>query len=183
VISNIEFMGLTIIALGVILIAVVLTDIKSHRISNAMVMMIVLLGLISQLFVHGVNGVIQGLGGMAVGLGLFLPFYLGGGMGAGDVKLLASIGTILGPVSTLFAGGAALIAGVPIALYYLAKRYQRARRQKQLLAERGKAPRIVPVIPHLARKERLPYAAAIAVGTVVGLWHSGQMEILIGAIS
>ncbi len=182
-ISNIEFSGLTIIALGVILSSVVLTDIRSHRISNVMVIMIVLLGLVSQLFVHGVNGVMQGLGGMAVGLGLFLPFYVGGGMGAGDVKLLASIGTILGPASTLFAGGAALTAGIPLALYYLGKRYQRAHRQKQLLAECGKAPRIVPNIPHLARKERLPYAAAIAVGTVVGLWHSGQMQILIGAIS
>jgi prepilin peptidase CpaA len=182
VISNSEFTGLTIVALGVILVSVVWTDVKTHRISNAMVMMIVLLGLISQLFISGVSGVVQGVSGMAVGLGLFLPFYIGGGMGAGDVKLLASIGTILGPASTLIAGGAALIAGVPLALYCLAQRYQRRRRHKELLASHGSAQRVVESIPHLARKERLPYAAAIAAGTLAGLWHSGQMQNLIGAI-
>lgn len=176
-------MGLTIVALGVILISVVLTDIKSHRISNAMVMMIVLLGLVSQLLMHGVDGVMQGLGGMAVGLGLFLPFYMGGGMGAGDVKLLGSIGTILGPASTLLAGGAALIAGVPLALFCLAQRHQRTRNNKRHLAKGADEQRIASAIPHPARKERMPYAAAIAVGAIAGLWHSGQMQILIGAIS
>ena len=182
-ISNIEFSGLTIVALGVILISVVLTDIKTHRISNAMVMMIVLLGLISQLFIHGIDGIMQGLGGMAVGLGIFLPFYIGGGMGAGDVKLLGSIGTILGPASTLLAGGIALIAGVPLALFCLAQRHQRTRNNKRHLAKGGNEQRIASAIPYPARKERLPYAAAIAAGTVAGLWHSGQIQTLIGAIS
>lgn len=183
-ISGIELTGLTIVALSVMLISVVWTDIKTHRISNAMVIMIVLLGLCFQLLANGINAVVmEGLAGMAVGLGLFLPFYLGGGMGAGDVKLLASIGTILGPLSTLIAGGAALIAGVPLALYCLAQRYRLARKQEERVAAGMGTNRIVPAIPHSARKERFPYAAAIAAGTIAGLWHSGQLQELIGAIA
>jgi prepilin peptidase CpaA len=182
VISNINLTVPTIAFLSVMLVSVVWTDIKTHRISNSMVLMIVLLGLVSQLLGNGVTGVMQGLGGMAVGLGLFLPFYVGGGMGAGDVKLLASIGSILGPLSTLIAGGVALIAGVPLALYYLGQRYYRIRKQKQREAAGNGNNRIVPPIPLSARKERLPYAAAIAVGTLAGLWHSGQFQEFIGVI-
>jgi prepilin peptidase CpaA len=181
--NNIDIItGLTVVALSVMLISIVWTDIRTHRISNAMVMMIVLLGLISQLIGNGVTGVMQGLAGMAVGLAMFLPFYIGGGMGAGDVKLLAGIGTILGPLSTLFAGGFALIAGVPLALFCLAQRYFVVRKQKQQVAAGNSQPRVAKTIPHLARKERLPYAAAIAAGTMAGLWHSGQIQQLIGVI-
>ena len=84
-ISNIEFSGLTVVALGVMLASVVWTDIKTHRINNAMVILIVLLGFVSQLFVNGVDGIVQAIAGMAVGLALFLPFYIGGGMGAAAV--------------------------------------------------------------------------------------------------
>jgi prepilin peptidase CpaA len=182
VINNINFTGLTVVALSVMLVSVVWTDIKTHRISNAMVMMIIILGLLSQLLGNGVDGVIQGLAGLAVGLALFLPFYLGGGMGAGDVKLLASIGTILGPLSTLIAGGIALIAGVPLALFCLGQRYYRIRKQEQRIVDGKGGQYTVAAIPHLARKERLPYAAAIAVGAIAGLWHSGQIQQLIGAL-
>ena len=178
--EGINFTGLTIVTLAVILVSVVWTDIKSHRISNAMVMMIMLLGLMSQLMTNGVDGVMTGLAGMAVGLAMFLPFYIGGGMGAGDVKLLASIGTILGPFSTLIAGGAALVAGVPLALYCLAKRWSIKRKQKAREAAGKDASPIMPNMTHKARKERLPYAAAIALGTIAGLWHSGHMQALLG---
>jgi len=70
-----QYTGFTIVALSVMLISVVWTDVKTHRISNAMVIMIVLLGLCFQLLANGVNAVVmQGLAGMAVGLGVFLPF-------------------------------------------------------------------------------------------------------------
>ena len=182
-ISSMQYTGFTIVALSVMLISVVWTDVKTHRISNAMVIMIVLLGLCFQLLANGVNAVVmQGLAGMAVGLGVFLPFYIAGGMGAGDVKLMAGIGTILGPFSTLIAGSAALVAGAPLALYCLAQRSRQARKLEERAAAGMGTNRIAPAMPHAARKERFPYAAAIAVGTIAGLWHSGQLQELIGAI-
>ncbi len=48
----------------------------------------------------GQNGLWPGagyaLGGAAVGFGVFLIFYLLGGMGGGDVKLMAGFGALLG---------------------------------------------------------------------------------------
>jgi prepilin peptidase CpaA len=57
------------------------------------------------------------LGGFAVGLLLMLPGHLIGATGAGDVKLFAAIGTLLGPVGiavafvyTALLGGALALA-------------------------------------------------------------------------
>jgi prepilin signal peptidase PulO-like enzyme (type II secretory pathway) len=54
------------------------------------------------LFLHawfdGVPGALFSLGGLVTGLGLFLFFYLSGGIGAGDVKLMAAVGAMVGPL-------------------------------------------------------------------------------------
>ena len=41
--------------------------------------------------------------GMLVGLGLMLPGHLLGGGGAGDVKLMAAVGTVIGPGPVTYA--------------------------------------------------------------------------------
>lgn len=51
------------------------------------------------------------LGGLLVGLLLMLPGHLFGATGAGDVKLLAALGTLLGPAGTAVAFVYTLIAG------------------------------------------------------------------------
>ena len=50
----------------------------------------------------GWEGLMFSLVGTAVGLALLLPAYAIGGMGAGDVKLLAAIGAFLGWKAALF---------------------------------------------------------------------------------
>jgi len=59
----------------------------------------------------GLRGLAIGLAGALVGFGMLLIFYLMGGMGAGDVKLMASFGAILGPGGTAIAGLLAAILG------------------------------------------------------------------------
>lgn len=49
----------------------------------------------------GALGGAQALLGALVGLALFLPLYVLGAMGAGDVKLLAALGAFTGPVEVL----------------------------------------------------------------------------------
>jgi prepilin peptidase CpaA len=74
----------------------------------------------------GQNGVWPGagyaLGGAAAGFGVFLIFYLMGGMGGGDVKLMTGFGALLGPPRLLEAAlWTAGIGGV-LALGVLAAR-------------------------------------------------------------
>ena len=62
----------------------------------------------------------EGLGwsllGTVVGLALLLPAYAIGGMGAGDVKLLAGVGAWMHSTHTMYAFAASAIAGAVIAV-------------------------------------------------------------------
>jgi prepilin peptidase CpaA len=173
--------GLTVVALLGLLVAVVWHDMTTHRIENVSVMAIILLGLFSQLLGNGSVGIVSWLGGMAVGLGFLLPFYIGGGMAAGDVKLLAAIGSVLGPVPTVLAGGITLLAGAALGLLAL-YRHQPADEANEKAAQDPAhfSHSATTVLPR--RKERLPYAAAIAAGAVGGLLYSGRLGEFIGAI-
>ena len=58
-------------------------------------------------------GVLMSLAGALVGLALLLPLWMIGGMGAGDVKLLAGVGAWVGPAATVGSFiGCALIGGI-----------------------------------------------------------------------
>lgn len=176
--SATDINGLTIVALGVLLTAVVWNDITTHRIENVSVLAILLLGLLSQLLGAGVPGIVQWLAGMAVGLGFLLPFYIGGGMAAGDVKLLAAVGSVLGPMPAVLAGGVTLFAGAALGMFavYMHKVHNRQRSQQDTTTTAQAATKIDP------RKQRLPYAAAIAVGAAGGLLYSGRLQDFFGVL-
>ena len=54
-------------------------------------------GLAYATWVGGGHGLLWSLGGLALGLALLMPLHMIGGMGAGDVKLLAGVGAWMGP--------------------------------------------------------------------------------------
>jgi prepilin peptidase CpaA len=64
----------------------------------------------------GWEGLMFSLVGTAVGLGLLLPLYAIGGMGAGDVKLLAGVGAWVWGTATLYAFVVSAIVGGVIAV-------------------------------------------------------------------
>ncbi|HUB77875.1 MAG TPA: prepilin peptidase [Bryobacteraceae bacterium] len=97
--------------------AAITDDLRRRQIAN----WINLSGLAAGLICHFVSGGLAGLGrsagGAALGFALFLIFYCLGGMGAGDLKLSAAFGALLGPsgilVAALLAAPiGALVAGV-----------------------------------------------------------------------
>jgi prepilin peptidase CpaA len=93
------------------------TDLRSRRISNRLVLGGGMLGLLLNFILAGWAGCGWSLLGGLLGLALFLPFFALGGMGAGDVKLLACLGILVGPgdltrvalVGALLGGAMALI--------------------------------------------------------------------------
>ena len=98
------------VLLGLLGIAVV-SDLRHHRIPNLLIVLGLVLGLAAQAYSSGVTGVGNGLLGMLIGFGIFLPMYALGGMAAGDVKLMAMVGTFLSPHDALWAALFSLIAG------------------------------------------------------------------------
>lgn len=71
-------------------------DLRERRIPNALTLggLVVALGLRLPM---GLEAVGHGLAGAGIAFGLSLVFFLAGGLGGGDVKLLAAFGAFLGP--------------------------------------------------------------------------------------
>jgi prepilin peptidase CpaA len=112
----------------------------------------------------GQNGWIGGwyaLAGAAAGFAVFLIFYLLGGMGGGDVKLMAGFGALLGVPGVLWA--ALLTAGVGGILALGAIGFKSVRR-----AVGGGKESANP-----KEKESIPYAPAITLGVWLSLVPKG----------
>jgi prepilin peptidase CpaA len=106
------------------------------------------------------------LGGFAVGLALMLPGHIVGATGAGDVKLFAGVGTLLGPagiaiafVYTAVLGGALALA---VALYR--GRLNDTLQETATLVVTGGAN--VARIERPSANNRFAYAPAIALGAL-----------------
>ena len=161
-------------ALAIAFVACV-TDLRSRRIPNVLTFGAAVVGLIAHASSGGIHGALTSFGGLALGLGLFLPFFLLGGMGAGDVKLLAALGAWLGLVDVFWlAMYTSIIGGVLAVTVSLARGYLgTALRNIWALIGFWKiaGPRAMPGLTLQDKSApRLAYAVPIFFGTVVTLW-------------
>ncbi|MGA8141041.1 MAG: A24 family peptidase [Desulfobaccales bacterium] len=154
-------------------------DARTRRIPNYLTLSCALAGLGYQLGFHGLAGLTDGLLGMVLGFGLLILFYLKGGMGAGDVKALAALGTWLGVWWTIYLFVYMAFAGVvlvTLVLWWQGTLWSRIKRGLGFLAERvllrplpdaSDAP--APAGP--GKSEGVPYAVAMAVGMAIICWR------------
>lgn len=173
---------LPLMMLSVLLGAAVWHDIRSRRIPNAIVFFGALAGLALHLVLPagaglfgtpmGSLGVASSLGGLALGLLVLMPMYALRLMGAGDVKLLAMVGAFVGAGAILpltlmvFAAGGLLALVFAVAQGSLRPLLRNAWQMvihSGLSALSGK----LAVAPPVAASGRLPYAVAIAAGTLL----------------
>jgi prepilin peptidase CpaA len=111
----VSFVLLIGLAIGLILAAVI--DVRESRVPNWLTFSLAGFGMAVHGWHQGFNGLILSVEGLAVGILCLIFFYIKGGMGAGDVKLLGAIGAILGPHLVVYVFGIAAILG---GLYSLA---------------------------------------------------------------
>lgn len=165
--------GALIAPLIIVLLFATSEDLLAHRIPNVLVGIGLGVGILVHTSVRGWDGAIFSLLGAFVGLAALLPFYLLRGMGAGDVKLMATVGSFLGPLGALHAAAVTLALGAVLGAGIIVGRgLARARARTERLAEELHDSGAAPVS---VRKERFPYAVAIAGGTVLLMWHQGQL--------
>ena len=72
-------------------------DIRSRRIPNLLVLIGLILGFGLNTFLYETAGLKRAALGMGLALLVYMPLYLIRAMGAGDAKLMAALGSIVGP--------------------------------------------------------------------------------------
>ncbi len=152
---------------GIVGIAAIVDDLSRRRISNWIPCSAFVAGVIWQTVERGWSGAGSALLGTVTGAGVFLIFYLLGGMGGGDVKLMAGFGAVLGMKQLLeaalwTAGCGGLLAALVIAAGYV-RDFLRTRRSGWVGAEAG------ALNSQPRRAESIPYAPAIAAGVWLSL--------------
>jgi prepilin peptidase CpaA len=137
-------------------------DLRTQRIPNWMTFPAALLGLAANAVLGGVSGLGQSALGMLLGLGLLIVPFILGGMGAGDVKMLAAVGAFGGPafVWRTFLMGS--IAGGLISMCFIVSRSRVSRQSLQAAVLTGRMPGAVVK----ASKQAFPYGVAILAGTI-----------------
>ena len=180
----------TLLLLALLLVAVT-TDLRSRRIPNTLVLTGTMLALASHALVMGHEGVpLAGpawwapLAGLVAGLLVLMPLYLMRAMGAGDVKLMATVGAFVGTPTVLAAALYTLLAGGLLTLTVMLAKGVAAHtlaNLRFLLTEwmawalrLRSAPQATPFEfgPLQTTAARLPYALAITAGTVAALLKS-----------
>ncbi|WP_053367499.1 A24 family peptidase [Bacillus sp. FJAT-27245] len=167
-----------ILLLAVLIICTV-TDIKSRKILNVVTLPAILICFIYYLITNGLDGFLFSGKGFLVGLGvLFIPFAMGG-IGAGDVKLMAAIGAMKGAFFVFYAFLYAAIVGGFIAFFILMQRNEL----------KGFFVRIINSVFFLTFNKSkdsvqlsksdlapsFPYGVAIALGTIAMLIMEGSV--------
>ena len=165
--------NISIMALAVLLIIAAWGDIQRHRIPNTLILTGLALAITLGMWRGGLFGLWRAGGGFFLGLLVFMPFYLLRTLGAGDVKLIAVVGSFLGPGSeffgailgTLLAGGVmALIMALRLGALGQMLRNIKGMLIGGLIDVSLKQMPVMDAGPKSVGK--LPYAVAIATGTL-----------------
>ncbi|HYC55236.1 MAG TPA: prepilin peptidase [Candidatus Binatia bacterium] len=90
------------VALVVTVVIAAVTDIIGQRVPNWLTLSALLLAVTLHTIASGTDGLLFSLAGFGAGFALLIPFYALGGMGAGDVKLLAAVGAFMGAKQVLW---------------------------------------------------------------------------------
>ncbi|WP_437202335.1 A24 family peptidase [Planctomicrobium sp. SH664] len=165
-----------------VLIVAAYIDGKELRVPNWITFPMVLSGLVYSTWVGGWEGLGAGLLGMVVGLATLLPLYSVGGMGAGDVKLMAGIGAWLGATVTWYAFLWTVVIGAVMAIIMVLARRSWDKHYGNFLMiwmelTSIKDPRKLSEIA-AERKPRmllLPYGIPICIGSIGYFLYSGMI--------
>jgi prepilin peptidase CpaA len=119
------------------------------------------------------DGLTNHIMGFGIGFGVLFAAYVLGGMGGGDVKLMAAVGAFVGSPAALHAVMYSFLVGAALGLVLVVWRGQ----ARESLRRLGRAIRILP-LPTVTMDEavptstlQVPFAFAVCVGT---LWYLAE---------
>jgi prepilin peptidase CpaA len=149
------------------------TDLSMRRVPNAVLLPALMTGLFLNSVDGGLAGLADSVGGLAIGLLMLLPLHVLGRMGAGDIKLMGVVGSILGAWGAIVAGLATMMAGGILAVLYVVWLFTMpdvaSRVSRIVLRVTGKATRGDDMSWQTVRAVEIPYVLAVAAGTFATL--------------
>ncbi|MHB1699041.1 MAG: A24 family peptidase [Acidobacteriaceae bacterium] len=158
-------------------------DLRSRRIPNLLTGPAILFGLLLHLILGGPAQMgLSALAGVVAG-GIFFLFFMAGGMGAGDVKLMAAVGCLAGTeyiqdilIATVILGAC---MGLGLAVYR--GRFRQTFMNVMTLVQHHSAAGLAEhpdINVRNASTLRLPYALPIALGCLLTLFLASGKELV-----
>lgn len=154
--------------LWALLVVSAVTDLMRGMVYNWVTLPAAALGILLAVIMYGVPGLLSAGLGLLVGGAVFLAPFLLGALGGGDVKLLAAIGSLTGPVLAIKTALYSCLLGGAVALVMLAA-------TGKLLGVLGDTARFFaalvvpgqsPAAPRKTGLPHIPFALCIAGGVV-----------------
>ena len=172
----------TVWFVSAVLIVAAIIDGKILKVPNKLTFPFILSGLVYSTYAGGLYGLLASIVGGVVGMCLLLFLRNMGGMGAGDVKLLAGVGTWLHTTTTLWVFGWTGIVGGIMGLAMIAysgnwfKHYAMAHQ----IVHEWKTIRRPSKLAAIARERKpsmllLPYGIPMAVGAILYFAGAGLL--------
>jgi prepilin peptidase CpaA len=157
---------LSLAAVLIVGIAAASIDLRTRRIPNLLTGLAATAGLVMATTGAGDLTVGRAVAGLAIGAAVMLPGHVFGATGAGDVKLMAAMGTLLGPGGIVMGFIYTAIAGGVLAMAYAAGRGRltaTVRGTARLVAAPAAGQREIVA----TRGNSFPYGPAIAIGCAI----------------
>jgi prepilin peptidase CpaA len=178
-----QLVGAGQILLGILVAAAAVFDIRYRRIPNWLVLAGIVVGVVSNVYLSGWSGLGRAAAGLGVGFILYFPLYLIRARGAGDVKLLAAVGSITGPANCIWIFLLTAILGGVIAVIVLLFRGRLGKTlfnvswiMRDLIHLRAPFRTSEELDVTTTKGLRLPHGAIIAVGVIAFIFiaqHKG----------
>jgi prepilin peptidase CpaA len=160
------------ISLFSLVLLALISDARTYKIKNAIILPFFLFGLVINLYSNGISGAVTSLLAAALPVLLLMILFIMRMLGAGDIKLFSAIGAITGIRFVLYSVAFSFISGGIIALIIMAIRKNGRKRLHHLLEYIKLCFATLSIQPYtdFQNKEddaRFHFSFAIAVGTVV----------------
>ena len=163
----------TVWVVTVVLIVAAVIDGFELKVPNWVTFPFIVSGWLYSTLAFGWEGLGWSVLGMAIGLGLLLPAYAIGGMGAGDVKLLAGVGAWVYGTHTVYAFAVSAIIGavLAVAMVLVRRAWKKHSAQFMVILNEILVIRNPEQLAAIAAQRKptmllLPYGIPIAIGTI-----------------
>lgn len=167
---------------SIVLVVAAVIDGWKLKVPNWITFPFVISGWVYSTAMFGWEGLGWSMAGTAVGLALLMPAYAIGGMGAGDVKLLAGVGAWIWGTATFYAFACSAIVGglLAVLMVVFRRRWQHHLTQFRQIINEILIVRDPNALSAIAADRKctmllLPYGIPIAIGTIAYFIWTGML--------